>query len=105
GRVHHDDEADGDGQVGGAYGEAVEEVAETGRERAQRHAHGDGGEDPYRQVAVEDGEALRRHRPTTAACFRAGPVVIVSPARAASVALARSSSRAAKARNACGWSS
>ena len=47
-RIHHHDEADGDGDVGGADVERVDEVGHAGEGPAQEHADGHGEEDPER---------------------------------------------------------
>ena len=57
-RKHHDDEADGDGDVGGAALEAVDEDGDVGHEVSQANADGHGEKDPEREEAVEEGEVL-----------------------------------------------
>jgi hypothetical protein len=55
-RVHHQDEADRDGDRGRAHAHAVERGREAGRQSAERDAQAHRGEDPQREVAVEEGE-------------------------------------------------
>ena len=59
-RVHHQDQADGDGHVGGAGVEAVPEADDPREEVSQPDADGHGQEDPHRQVAVEERQPLSR---------------------------------------------
>eukprot|EP01022_Parablepharisma_sp_SALTPOND_P017192 TRINITY_DN2694_c2_g1_i2.p1 TRINITY_DN2694_c2_g1~~TRINITY_DN2694_c2_g1_i2.p1 ORF type:complete len:569 (-),score=155.47 TRINITY_DN2694_c2_g1_i2:132-1838(-) len=56
GRVHHQDQADGDGQVGGAHREMVHDLTDAGIPVAPGHPHGHGQEDPQSQEAVQEGE-------------------------------------------------
>ncbi len=57
-RVHHQDQADGDGDVGGAdRNRRVERLDGLGQQKAQAHADRHGQEDPQGQVAVEKGQA------------------------------------------------
>jgi hypothetical protein len=53
-RIHHQDQADGDGNVGRADLEALDELLDTRYDVAQPHADGHGQEDPDRQVAIEE---------------------------------------------------
>ena len=57
-RIHHHDEADGDGDVGGAHGPLLDELRDALVGPAEADADEHGEEDPERQVAVEEREAL-----------------------------------------------
>ena len=57
-RIHHDDEADGDGDVGGADLKAVDEGRRGWDEVADGDADSHGEEDPEREIAVQEGEVL-----------------------------------------------
>ena len=57
GRVHHQDEADGDGDVGRPGLEPVDEADDGRDEIAQPDADGHGQEDPEGQVSVEELES------------------------------------------------
>ncbi len=56
GGVHHQDQADGDGDVGGADLEGVDEGFRAGDEIAQTDPQRHGGKDPEGQPAVEEGK-------------------------------------------------
>ena len=58
GRVHHQDEPDGDWDVGGAHREAIPEIGDAGPQPARADAHGHGEEDPQGQVAVDERQFL-----------------------------------------------
>ena len=51
-RVHHQNQTDGDGDVGGADLELVDKALDAGHQRTQPHPDGHRQEDPQRQVAV-----------------------------------------------------
>jgi len=53
GRVHHQDKADGDRDVGGAHLELVDEILDAGHQVAQPHANRHGQKDPQCQITVE----------------------------------------------------
>jgi hypothetical protein len=53
-RIHHEDQPDGDGDGCRADGEAVEEGHYAGNEVPEAHARRHGGEDPQRQVAIQE---------------------------------------------------
>ena len=55
-RVHHQDQADGDGDRGRADRQARDGPHDAGSDVAQQDAEGHRQEDPERQVAVEEGE-------------------------------------------------
>ena len=57
GRIHHQDEADGDGDVGRPRLELVDEADDGRDEIAQPDADGHGQEDPEGQVSVEELES------------------------------------------------
>ena len=59
-RIHHHDEADGDGDVGRAHGPAVDELGHRDEGPADEHADEHGEEDPEGEVAVEERESLDR---------------------------------------------
>ena len=59
-RIHHHDEADGDGDVGRAHRPLLDELGQAREGPAEDHADGHGEEDPERQVAVEEGQSLDR---------------------------------------------
>ncbi len=59
GRVHHQDEPDGDGDAGGPDAQPLEGGDDARRREAEGDAHGHGREDPQRQVAVQEREASR----------------------------------------------
>ena len=55
-RIHHEDEADGDGDVGGAGLEALKERRHGGHKAAERDADRHGEKDPESQIAVDERE-------------------------------------------------
>ena len=58
-RIHHEDEADGDGQVGRADGHRGEQRLGVGdHEMAEHDPESHGGEDPDREITVEEGHVL-----------------------------------------------
>jgi hypothetical protein len=58
GRIHHQDQADGDGYVSGAGLEAVDETCGAGYEITKRDSQGHRPEDPKREITVEEAEFL-----------------------------------------------
>ena len=54
GGIHHEDEADGQGEVGGAEGEAVEEGFGFWEEVSEGDAQEHGEDDPEGEIAVEE---------------------------------------------------
>ena len=58
-RIHHENEADGDGQVGRANGERGKQRLGVGdHELAEEDPDSHGGEDPDREIPVEEGHVL-----------------------------------------------
>ena len=56
GRIHHQDQADGNRNVGCADLEAVDETLDARHEKTETHAQGHGSKDPDRQIAVQKRE-------------------------------------------------
>ena len=54
GRVHHQDETHGDGEVGGTDGESAPELGNTEPQGSHRYPHTHGQKDPQRQVSVQE---------------------------------------------------
>ena len=67
-RVHHQDEADGDGNVGRPDVESVDQRDDSRDQVSAADADRHGDEDPEREIAVEKGQALGH-----ALCTRDGP--------------------------------
>jgi len=61
-REHHDDKADGDGDVGGAALEAVDEDRDVRHEVSQANADGHGEKYPEREEAIQKREMLSLQR-------------------------------------------
>ena len=59
-REHHQDQADGDGDVRRIDLETVDQRLDAGKEVSDRHADDHGQENPEGQIAVEEGEPLGR---------------------------------------------
>jgi hypothetical protein len=56
-RIHHHDQADGDGYVGGADAEAIDERWDAFEQPAQTDPREHGEEDPERQIPIEERKA------------------------------------------------
>ncbi len=61
-RVHHQDQTDGDRDVGRTDRECIERIGQTVEQRAQGNAQCHCGEDPDGEVAIQEGQTSGRVR-------------------------------------------